>query len=237
MTERRHGLATALESTERRIAAACAAAGRTRDDITLIVVTKFFPASDIEILVDLGVRHIGENRDQEAKAKVAEVAELLGERAPTVHFIGQLQRNKAGSVAQYADVVHSVDRDRLARALDAGAGRAGRSLDVLLQVDLDPMPDPGRGGVRPDGVLDLAERVSACANLRLRGVMAVAPLGADPGSAFARLARVHEEVRVAYPDAVVVSAGMSGDLEEAIAHGATHLRVGTAILGSRAPHR
>lgn len=237
MTERRDELAAALQRTERRIEAACAAAGRPRDEVTLIVVTKFFPASDVELLVDLGVCDIGENRDQEAKAKMAEVAARLGGRAPTMHFIGQLQRNKAGSVAHYADVVHSVDRARLATALDTAAARAGRSLDVLLQLDLDPTPDPGRGGVRPEEVMDLATRVSACASLRLRGVMAVAPLGGDPASAFARLGEIHREVRAAYPDAAWMSAGMSGDLEEAIAQGATHLRVGTAILGSRPSHR
>lgn len=236
-SERRAEIGAGLSQVEARIRAACEGAGRARDEVTLIVVTKFFPASDIEILCELGVRDIGESRDQEARAKVADVATRLGDRTPRIHFIGQLQRNKAASVAGYADVVHSLDRDRLARALDAGASRAGRSLDVLLQIDLDSSPDPGRGGVRPDEVPALAGQLSAYPNLRLRGVMAVAPRGGDTDEAFARLATVHRELSVAYPDAVMVSAGMSGDLEAAIAHGATHLRVGSAILGSRAPHR
>jgi len=154
-----------------------------------------------------------------------------------MHFIGQAQRNKAAAIARYADVVHSVDRDRLAVALDRGAERPGRRLDVLLQVDLDPEPDPGRGGVLPADVASLADAVAALEHLRLRGVMTVAPLGMDPEAAFAALADVVDRLRSAHPEATWVSAGMSGDLEAAVAYGATHLRVGTAILGSRPPHR
>lgn len=236
-SDRRAELTRSLEETEERIRAACAAAGRPRSDVTLVVVTKFFPASDVELLVDLGVTDIGESRDQEAAAKVAEIRQLLGERMPTVHFVGQLQRNKAASVASYADIVHSLDRERLAVALQKGAARAGRSLDVLLQVDLDPDPDPARGGLAAAEVGELADRLSAYPSLRLCGVMAVAPLGADPAEAFDRLGAVSATVREAYPDATIVSAGMSADLEQAIAAGATHLRVGTAILGSRPSHR
>ena len=237
MSSRRDELARSLAQTEARIEAACDAAGRAREDVHLIVVTKFFPASDVELLVDLGVTDIGESRDQEAGEKVAELRTLVGERLPRVHFVGQLQRNKAASVASYADVVHSVDRERLAVALEKGAERSGRQIDVLLQVDLDPDPDPDRGGLPPAEVGDLADRLTAYPSLRLRGVMAVAPLGADPAEAFGRLAVVSETVRAAYPDATVISAGMSADLEQAIAGGATHLRVGTAILGSRPSHR
>ena len=235
--DRRNELAGNLEQTEARIQAACAAAGRPREDVVLIVVTKFFPAADVELLVDLGVTDIGESRDQEAGAKVAELRIRLGQRLPTVHFVGQLQRNKAASVATYADVVHSIDRERLAGALEKGAVRANRQLDVLIQVDLDPHPDPERGGLPPAEVGDLADRLTAYPCLRLRGVMAVAPLGVDLAEAFGRLRAVSDMVRAAYPDATIVSAGMSADLEEAIAAGATHLRVGTAILGSRASHR
>ena len=231
-------LRAGLARTEARIRAACATAGRDRAEVSLIVVTKFFPASDIVSLLTLGVRDIGENRDQEARTKVQETAELLaGAPLPRVHFIGQAQRNKAGSIARYADVVHSLDRVALAEALDRGADRAGRTLDVLIQVDLDPEPDPARGGSTPAEVPRLAQEVERLPRLRLRGVMTVAPLGMDPDLAFARLAGISSDLQADHPDAQWVSAGMSGDLESAIAHGATHLRVGTAILGSRPSHR
>lgn len=236
MRDRRAELSDGLSRTQERIDAACAAVGRSPDDITLIVVTKYFPASDVAQLVNLGVRDIGENRDQEAKVKVAEARELLGDRMPKMHFVGQAQRNKANSITQYADVIHSLDREKLAAALDRGAGHVDRVIDVLLQVDLDERADAARGGLPPAEVLPLAERLETYPHLRLVGVMAVAPLGGDPDEAFTRLAQVSAQVRVAYPQASWISAGMSADLEAAIAHGATHLRVGTAILGSRPPH-
>lgn len=232
MTARVEELRAGLARVEARIAGACARAGRDRDEVTLVVVTKRFPASDVEILADLGVRHIGENKDQEAASKVA--ALTVRDRL-TVHFVGQLQTNKAGSVARYADVVHSVDRPRLVAALDRGADAAGRRLDVLLQVGLDDGA-PGRGGAAPADVAGLADLVGSSGHLTLRGVMAVAPLGADPALAFARLREVAAGLRAAHPEATWVSAGMSGDLEAAVAAGATHLRVGTAILGSRPSH-
>lgn len=227
---RRAEIAAGLAETRERIENACRAAGRS-DIPTLIVVTKTHPASDIDHLRALGVGDIGENRDQEAAAKVAQIA---ARHEVTVHFIGQLQTNKAASVAGYADVVHSVDRPRLVRALAAALQRLHRRLDVLIQVDLSG--SPGRGGVDPRQADDLAELVVASDFLRLRGVMAVAPLGVDPDAAFARLAGVADGIRRVAPEATWISAGMSGDLEAAVRHGATHLRVGTAILGSRA-HR
>jgi pyridoxal phosphate enzyme (YggS family) len=237
-TARTEELRAGLERTEQRIRTACAAAHRDRAEVSLIVVTKFFPATDVVSLVRLGVRDIGENRDQEARTKVEETAELLcGEPLPTLHFIGQAQRNKAGSIARYADVVHSLDRGNLAEALDRGAERADRTLDVLIQVDLDPDPEPGRGGTAPQDVPRLADLVSGLQRLRLRGLMTVAPLGMEPDGAFGRLAEISDRLRSEHPDARWISAGMSGDLESAIAHGATHLRVGTAILGSRPSHR
>lgn len=224
-----------LQDVRQRIASACRSAGRSREDITLIVVTKFFPSSDIEVLSALGVTDIGENRDQEASAKIAalplEVRQLL-----QVHFIGQLQSNKAASLASYVDTVHSVDRDKLVRALDRAAAAAGRELGALVQVRLggDP-PGKGRGGVPVDEVPELADSVAAASHLTLRGVMAVAPLGIDPVEAFAQLAIVAHAVRADHPQASWTSAGMSGDLEAAVTNGATHLRVGSAILGSRPP--
>ena len=227
MSERAAQLAAALEALEQRLADACAAAGRSRDEVVLVAVTKTRPASDVEALRDLGVRDVGENRDQEAAAKAAAVPGVRW------HFVGAVQTNKARSVASYADVVHSVDRPALVDALDKGARRAERVLDVLLQVSLDG--DPDRGGALPPDVPALAERVAGASALRLTGVMAVAPLGADPAAAFAELARVSERLRADHPQAVAVSAGMSGDLEQAVAHGATHVRVGTALLGRRPP--
>lgn len=222
-------LASGLARVRARVTSAMTSSGRTEAP-TLIVVTKYFPPTDVDLLTSLGVTDIGENRDQEARLKVAEVRER--ERL-TVHFIGQLQSNKAASVARYADVVQSVDRPKVAAALARGAAAAGRVLDVLVQVDLDERP--GRGGVRPCGLAELADIVAGMPSLRLRGVMAVAPLGWDPDPAFAELAQRAEALRAAHPHATWVSAGMSGDLEAAVAHGATHLRVGSAILGSRPP--
>ena len=230
-TARREQLAASLAAVRARIDRTMADAGRT-DAVSLVVVTKFFPASDVDLLVGLGVTDIGENRDQEAAAKV----ELLAHRELlTVHFIGQLQSNKAASVAHYADVVQSVDRAKVVRALDRAAGAVGRVLDVTVQVSLEAAR--GRGGADPADAPALADLVAASPALRLRGVMAVAPLGADPRAAFARLRQVSDGIRTAHPEAGWVSAGMSADLEEAVAHGATHLRVGSAILGSRPSHR
>jgi pyridoxal phosphate enzyme (YggS family) len=225
--DRAQQLAAALAALEQRLTDACAAAGRDRDEVVLIAVTKTHPAADVEVLRALGVRDFGENRDQEAKDKAAAVPDVRW------HFVGGLQTNKARSVAGYADVVHSVDRPALVDALRKGAQAGGRDLDVLLQVSLDG--DPARGGALPADVPALAEKAATAAGLHLRGVMAVAPLGGDPAAAFAELAGVAARLRADHPDAVVVSAGMTGDLEQAVAAGATHVRVGTALLGRRPP--
>ena len=219
-----------LEDVRSRIAAACEAAGRDPSQITLIVVTKTWPAADVARLASLGVHDVGENRDQEAAPKAVETQG----RGLSWHFIGQLQTNKAASVARYADVVHSVDRLALVDALERGAAKAGRTLDCLVQVSLDP-DESGRGGATPDEVESVADAIAAAPHLHLRGVMGVAPLGADPAPAFARLAGALATLRMTYPDLDVMSAGMSDDLEEAVMAGATHLRVGSSILGSRAP--
>ena len=225
--ERVQELTAALAAVEQRLGAACAVAGRRRDEVVLIAVTKTRPASDVVALRELGVLDVGENRDQEAKAKAAQVPDVRW------HFVGGLQTNKARSVARYASAVHSVDRAELVSALSAGALRAERDLDVLLQVSLDG--DPARGGALVADVPALAEQAAAAPGLRLAGVMAVAPLGADPAAAFATLARIAADLRPDHPQAVAMSAGMSGDLEQAVAAGATHVRVGTALLGHRPP--
>ena len=229
-------LADALARVEERVQAACQAAGRRRADVTLIVVTKTFPAEDAVRLAGLGVLELGESRDQEAAPKACEVAEAGAD--VRWHFIGQLQRNKARSVARYAQVVHSVDRPALVAALDRAAHDAGRRLDALVQVDLGgtaDRPHAPRGGAAPADAAALADAVAASGALRLRGLMAVAPLGEDPAAAFERLAGLAADLRRWHPDATWLSAGMSGDLEQAVAAGATHLRVGSAVLGSRPP--
>ncbi|MFE9601800.1 YggS family pyridoxal phosphate-dependent enzyme [Streptomyces hokutonensis] len=235
MTDRRDELAANLAKVEERIAAACAAAGRKRDEVTLIVVTKTYPASDVRTLAELGVRHVAENRDQDAAPKAAECADL----PLSWHFVGQLQTNKVRSVVGYADVVQSVDRARLVTALSKEAERSGRELGCLIQVALDAgVSGRGeRGGVGPGGVGELADLVAASPGLRLDGLMTVAPLTGEYAGrqqeAFGRLMDLSTDLRRAHPAANMVSAGMSADLEQAVAAGATHVRVGTAVLGVR----
>jgi PLP dependent protein len=232
---RREELSLSLRRVQERIGSACQAAGRPRSDVELIVVTKFFPAADVELLCELGVTDIGENRDQEASAKVAALPPEVRRRLQ-VHFIGQLQSNKALSLASYVDTVHSVDRAKLVGALDRAASSAGRELGALVQVSLDgDSAGAGRGGIPMEGVRALADSIAASQHLSLRGVMAVAPLGVDPSEAFAQLADVAGGVLADHPGATWISAGMSADLESAVANGATHLRVGSAILGLRPP--
>lgn len=226
-------LADHLEQLRSRIAAACASAGREPDEVTVIAVTKNFPAADVLRLAHLGIRDIGENRDQEARPKLAEVARHRADLRR--HFVGQLQRNKARSVAGYADLVHSVDSLRLASALAAAATGRDRPLEVLVQVSIDG--NPTRGGVVAEQVPRLAAAVAGEPALRLRGVMAVAPQSWQPQAAYQRLAEIAQRLRQDHPDASVVSAGMSDDLEAALACGATHLRIGTALLGNRPPLR
>jgi pyridoxal phosphate enzyme (YggS family) len=218
-----------LDRVRQRIASACRDAGRDPGEVTVVVVTKFFPAADVRMLADLGIRHVGENRHQEAAAKAEECADL----GLSWHFVGGLQSNKAAAVAAYADVVESVDRAKLLAGLQRGAHDRGRDLDVLLQVSLDPAGADGRSGADPAALSDLAARVADHGALRLRGLMAVAPLGEDPAVAFGRLAALRDDFVADHPDAAVLSAGMSGDLEDAVRAGATHVRVGSAILGPR----
>ncbi|MER5856511.1 YggS family pyridoxal phosphate-dependent enzyme [Streptomyces sp. NPDC059688] len=235
MTDRRTELAANLAKVEERITAACVAAGRKREEVTLIVVTKTYPASDVRILSELGVRHVAENRDQDAAPKAQACADL----PLSWHFVGQLQTNKVRSVVGYADVVQSVDRSRLVTALSKEAVRAGREVGCLIQValDADASGRGERGGVGPDGIEELADLVAAADGLRLDGLMTVAPLAGEYAgreqAAFGRLMDLSTDLRRAHPAATMVSAGMSADLEQAVAAGATHVRVGTAVLGVR----
>ena len=226
-------LADRLSAIDAQIADAVRSAGRESGDITRIVVTKFHPASLVRDLYALGVRDVGENRQQELTAKRAEIADDLADLR--WHFIGQAQTKKAGAIWRGADAVHSVDRARLADSLDrvgqADDSAGPRVLDVLLQVNLTE--DEGRGGVEPDAAAELADHILTLPSLRLRGVMGVAPLDEAPASAFERLRRVSDVVRASEPSATWISAGMTGDFAEAIAAGATHLRIGSAITGPR----
>jgi pyridoxal phosphate enzyme (YggS family) len=222
------GLAGRLAAIDERIADAARAAGRDPSTLTRIVVTKFHPASLVAELYGLGVRDVGENRQQEFSRKVVEVGDLDDLRW---HFIGQAQTNKARAIRSAASVVHSLDRARLADALDAAAEPGESALDVLLQVNLTD--DPGRGGVAPADLEALAAHAAGLPTLRVRGVMAVAPLDESPAAAFERLGRLAETVRSVVPDAGWMSAGMTADFAEAVAAGATHLRIGSAITGPR----
>ncbi|GLW47846.1 YggS family pyridoxal phosphate enzyme [Streptomyces sp. NBRC 14336] len=236
MTERKEQLAANLAKVEERIAAACASAGRKREEVTLIVVTKTYPASDVRILSGLGVRHVAENKDQDAAPKAAECSDL----PLTWHFVGQLQTNKVRSVVGYADLVQSVDRPKLVAALSKEAVRAEREVGCLIQVALDAGEKErgDRGGVAPGGIGELADLVAGAPGLRLDGLMTVAPLTGEYAgrerAAFERLMDLSTDLRRGHPAANMVSAGMSADLEQAVAAGATHVRVGSAVLGVRA---
>jgi pyridoxal phosphate enzyme (YggS family) len=222
-------VAANLARVRGRIEAACDRAGRDPGEVTVVVVTKFFPASDVRVLADLGVDHVGENRHQEAEAKAAACADL----GLTWHFIGGLQSNKAAAVASYADVVESVDRTKLVAGLQRGAHERTRPVACLLQVSLDPPGAAGRSGADPGDLEALAAATDGAAMLHLRGLMAVAPWREDPTSAFARLAAIREAFMATRPEATWLSAGMSADLEQAVAIGATHVRIGSAVLGPR----
>jgi len=213
-----------LASVTAEVAQAARDAGRNPGEITTIVVTKFHPAALVRELADLGVSDFGESRHQEAQPKIAELADL----AATWHFIGQVQSKKARQVRSYVDVIHSVDRPSLVDAL------AGGPLDVFIQVNLTD--DPARGGAQPDDLASLSERVASTEGLKLRGLMAVAPLDSEPRREFARVRTLSERLRAAHPEASGLSMGMSGDFREAILEGATHLRIGTAITGNRLLH-
>jgi pyridoxal phosphate enzyme (YggS family) len=231
---RRDEISAGLTAVRERIAKAAAAVGRDPGEITLVVVTKTFPTSDLRLLADLGVRDLAENRHQDAAEKAAELAEL----DLVWHFVGQVQSNKAARIASYADVVHSVDSIRVAHRLGNGAVERGRTVTALVQVNLDSASQSqGRGGVEPGDVLALAQAVASTEGLRLGGVMTVAPPGEPASDAFARLAEIARETRRTHPSATMVSAGMSEDFPEAVRAGATHVRVGSAVLGRRPPLR
>jgi pyridoxal phosphate enzyme (YggS family) len=234
---RRTDLAASLAEVRERIAAAARAVGRDPAGIRLLAVTKTRPARDAALLTDLGVLDLAENREQEGAAKAAELTALRPNAQVRWHLVGRLQRNKARSVARWAAEVQSVDSPRLAQALARAvaaarsAGERSDPLDVLVQASIDG--DPDRGGCPVGDLPDLAEEITRSGDLRLRGLMAVAPLDMDPEGAFEVLATAAERLRRDHPAATELSAGMSADLERAVAHGSTCVRVGTALLGER----
>lgn len=229
MSNRLSEIQSNLETIQTRIKNACSAAGRDSSEITLIAVTKTYPASDVDLLKQLGIENVGENRDQEASSKKAEVNNEF-----KWHFIGQLQSNKAKSVVNYVDLIHSVDRWSLAKEIQKSAQGINKVQPVLIQVDLDQSgPDPTRGGIWPAELSELAAAISQASHLELKGLMSVAPLGEKPELAFARLKDIRASFLKDHPQAQILSAGMSDDLEAAILHGATHLRIGSALLGER----
>jgi PLP dependent protein len=227
---RRAELLASLARVRTRMVDAANRAGRDPRTVTLVAVTKTFPASDARTLLDLGVVDLGESRDQEATAKAGELAD----RRPRWHFLGRVQTNKARSIVGYASAVHSVDRAPVVDALADAVERGEREpLEVFLQLSIDG--DPSRGGALRADLGALADRVAGRAALRLAGLMAVAPMDMDVRAAFAELAAASGDLVVNHPGATAISAGMSGDFEAAVTAGSTHLRVGSALLGRRAP--
>jgi len=240
MTTREAELTEALAAVRTRLTAAAEAAGRNSDEIEMLPITKFFPASDVTILHHLGCEAFGESREQEAVNKAAEVANIVGAAPIRWHMVGRIQRNKARSIAGWAYAAHSVDSVRLVNALNRAAegaladGERTAPLRVYVQVSLDG--DAQRGGV---DVADpaLVDQVCAAAHsgegLKFVGLMGIPPVDADPREAFGRLQSELERVQRDYSQRLELSAGMSGDLEVAVQHGSTCVRVGTALLGQR----
>lgn len=227
MNSRAQEIAVALASVEERITKAAATAGRKRSELTLIAVTKTYPASDVQILTDLGVSNFGENRSDEGSEK----SQLI---AATWHFQGQVQGRKLKDIVSWASYIHSIDSGEHITKLSRICSEKDRKISIFLQFSLDSAPD--RGGVRADHLGQLADQVVADPNLHLAGLMCVPPVEYGFDRAFGEIAKVHSAFKIDFPDAAGLSAGMSSDFEVAIAYGATHLRVGSEILGSRAYH-
>ena len=216
-----------LESVNEKISAAAQAAGRSPSEITLIAVTKTFPVSDLEILYELGVRNFGENRDQEAAPKVGVLPADI-----TWHFQGGIQSNKLKSISNWASVIHSVDKLKYAQMISQFS--VGKTKEIFIQVSLDTLPQ-SREGVDPADLMQLAEQIMSLPNLEVKGLMAVAPLDQPTAQAFVRLQQIQQKFIQLYPAASSLSSGMSGDYELAISLGATHVRIGSSILGNRSP--
>jgi pyridoxal phosphate enzyme (YggS family) len=227
MKSRAQEIAAALANVEDRITKAATAAGRNSSDLTLIAVTKTYPASDVQILADLGVNNFGENRSDEGSQKSEAIA-------ATWHFQGQVQGRKLKDIASWATYIHSIDSAEHITKLSRICAEHDRKISIFLQLSLDGAPD--RGGVLADQLGQLADQVAADSNLHLAGLMCVPPVEYEYERAFGEIAKAHSAFKAGFPDAVGLSAGMSSDFEVAIAYGATHLRIGSEILGSRTYH-
>lgn len=229
--ERKSQILENLKLVRERIKSAAISANRNPDDINLIAVTKNFPIPDLLTLYEAGVRDFGENRDQEARQKVAQLPSDIN-----WHFQGQIQSNKLKSITQWATYIHSVDQFRYAKMISDFTEGANRSIFIQISLDNPPNADQEsqtRGGVNPDTLLQLADEISQLPKVELLGVMAVAPLNGSVTEAFSRIAQFSSTLIKTHPQAKALSIGMSGDFEEGIKHGATHLRIGTSILGNR----
>lgn len=233
-------IASRLAQVRARVAAAAARAGRSADDVVIVGIAKMHPAAAVVAAVEAGLAHVGESFAQEARAKVPAVATALAARGlvpPRWHFVGRLQRNKAGPVAELFDCVESVDRVSLARALEHRRAQLGRPpLDVLLQVNLSG--EPQKGGVDPEALPALLAELGELAHLRVVGLMTIPRAGEDPEQArpaFARLRALRDALSASPGGDTLreLSMGMSGDFEVAVEEGATWVRVGTALFGSR----
>lgn len=227
MNSRAQEIAAALANVEDRITKAATTAGRNRSELTLIAVTKTYPASDVQILADLGVTNFGENRSDEGSEKSQAIA-------ATWHFQGQVQGRKLKDIASWATYIHSIDSADHITKLSRICAEKEREISIFLQLSLDGAPD--RGGVLADQLGQLADQVAADSNLHLAGLMCVPPVEYGFDRAFGEIAKAHSAFKAGFPDAVGLSAGMSSDFEVAIAYGATHLRIGSEILGSRTYH-
>lgn len=224
---RKYQILSNLELVKEKISAAAQAAGRSPSEITLIAVTKTFPVSDLEILYELGVRNFGENRDQEAAPKVSALPADI-----TWHFQGGIQSNKLKSISNWASVIHSVDKFKYAQMISQFS--VGKTKEIFIQVSLDTFPQ-SREGVDPADLMQLADQIMSLPNLQVKGLMAVAPLDQPTEQAFVRLQQIQQKFIQLYPAASSLSSGMSGDYELAISLGATHVRIGSSILGNRSP--
>lgn len=227
------------DEIRRRIAVACARAGREPGSVELLAVTKNHPAAAADFAARYGLRGVGENRVQEGVAKRAQIAPASA--ALRWELIGHLQSNKARPAAAHFDRIQSVDSEKLLRHLDRAAAELGRRLAILLQINAGN--DPAKFGAEPADAPRLLDAALACPHLRLEGLMTIAPLGATPeetaahaGRTFANLRRIRDDLAARsgapLPE---LSMGMTGDLEIAVAAGSTQVRVGTALFGARPP--
>jgi len=227
MNNREIEIGDALKAVEARVTTAAASAGRSRSEITLIAVTKTYPVADVEILRNLGIENFGENRSEEGVAKSGQVS-------ATWHFQGQVQSRKLRDIAGWASFVHSLDSAEHVEKLSRVATESEKEIAIFLQLSLDGAP--ARGGVIATDIKALADAVVNLPHIKLVGVMCVPPVEYEHERAFSEIAEIHQSFITSFPSATYLSAGMSSDFEVAISHGATHLRVGSQILGSRPYH-